>query len=96
MRKLQLKEEKQLRQKIRNYLDYCDQFEPDYVFALDIMGEPLISLYLAQLNLEEYALKTRKYHLIGVVQAGHALYNCSDQLLSPFQNTLLPFYQSPN
>jgi len=95
MRKLHLKEEKQLREKIRNYLDYCDQFEPDYVFALDIIGEPLLSLYLAQLNLEEYALKTRKYHLIGVVQAGNTLYNWSNQLLSPFHNTLPPFYQSP-
>lgn len=95
IRKLKLKEEKQLRNKIRNYLDYCDQFEPDYVFGLDILGEPLLSLYLAELNLEEYYQKERKYRLIGVVQVGNTLFNWSDNYFSPFRETLAPFYQSP-
>jgi hypothetical protein len=95
IRYLKLKDEIQLRHKIKAYLDYCDEFDPDYVFALDILGEPLLSLYLAQLNLEEYLQKERKYQLIGVVQVGHTLYNWSQQLLSPFQKDLPPFYQSP-
>jgi hypothetical protein len=68
VRELRLARESHLRQKIQAYLARCDLFCPDYVFAPDILGESLLSLYLARLSWEEYRSKPRAYQLIGVVQ----------------------------
>lgn len=94
VRELNLAKEKQLREKIKNYLNRCDQFNPNYVFSLDIIGEPLLSLYLARLTWQEYRLKSRNYQLIGVVQVGAILYNWSEPIL-PIKNFELPYYNSP-
>ncbi|EAZ88063.1 hypothetical protein [Crocosphaera chwakensis] len=94
IRKLQLANEKKLRKTIKEYLNRCDKFSPDYVFAPDIIGEPLISLYLANLSLQEYWNKPRIYHLIGVVQIGEILYNWTEKSV-PCQDSLLPYYNSP-
>lgn len=77
-RRLVLNKEDKIREKIKHFLDRCDRFSPDYVFAPDIIHEPLLSLYLAQLTLEEYHRKRRNYKLIGVVQVGYSLYEMSE------------------
>lgn len=104
VRELRLASEQQLRQRVKNYLSCCDNFSPDYVFALDVFGEPLISLYLARLSWEEYWCKARPYTLIGVVQVGAVLYNWQ-MLLRRYRlqyqkvglqsSSFLPFYDSP-
>ena len=92
-RKLCLADEAKLREKIRHYLDRCSQFNPDYIFAPDIIGEPLLSLSLARITWEEYCEESRNYQLIGVVQVGHSLYNYSKQNL-PSKDNFLPHYRS--
>jgi hypothetical protein len=94
LRELRLASEQELRQKVRNYLDRCQEFSPDYVFALDIIGEPLLSLYLARLSWQEYWEKPRNYALIGVVQVGNIIYNWQETNL-PVKNSLPPHYESP-
>lgn len=85
-----------LREYIAYFFDRCDKFSPDYVFAPDVIGEPLLSLYLSKIAWEEYSSKQRDYHLIGVVQAGHAIYNWSEQKASvPSVDALLPFFSTP-
>ncbi|MDJ0676735.1 MAG: hypothetical protein QNJ36_15380 [Calothrix sp. MO_167.B42] len=94
VRDLGLASEPKLRQKIRDYLERCDKFCPDFVFTQDIFGEPLLSLYLARLTWEEYWLKPRKYTLIGVVQVGYAIYNWQQKVV-PRLDCLPPHYESP-
>ncbi|MEA5511958.1 hypothetical protein VB715_19480 [Crocosphaera sp. UHCC 0190] len=94
IRELHLANEKKLRKTIQDYLKRCDYFSPDYVFAPDIIGEPLISLYLARLSLEEYWKQPRSYQLIGVVQVGEILYNWTEKSV-PSQDSFLPYYNSP-
>jgi len=94
IREYRLADENLLRQKVRDYLAKCDQFSPDYVFALDILGEPLLSLYLARLSWEEYWQKSRTYSLIGVVQVGYSLYNWAKPLI-PQLDSLPPHYNFP-
>jgi len=94
VRELRLALEQQLRQKIRNYLERCDCFSPDYVFAPDVFGEPLLSLYLARLSWEEYWRRSRPYDLIGVVQVGAVLYNWQEKAV-PQSDSFLPHYDSP-
>ncbi len=94
VRELRLASEQQLRQKIRNYLERCDSFNPDYVFAPDVFGEPLLSLYLARLSWEEYWRRSRPYDLIGVVQVGAVLYNWQEKAV-PQSDSFLPHYDSP-
>jgi hypothetical protein len=93
VREQKLAQEKQLRQQIRNYFERCDRFSPDYVFALDVYGEPLLSLYLARLSWEEYRNQPRTYTLIGVVQVGEPLYGWHE-LPIPQTDYLLPHYHS--
>lgn len=94
VRELRLADETQLRQKIREYLDRCDKFSPDYVFASDIIGEPLLSLHLARLSWQEYWQKPRSYILMGVVQVGTVLYNWPEQP-TPTSDAFLPHYATP-
>jgi hypothetical protein len=94
VRELKLAQEQQLRQQIRNYFQRCDRFNPDYVFAPDVYGEPLLSLYLARLSWEEYWNQPRTYTLIGVVQVGEPLYNWHEPPV-PQADYLLPHYRSP-
>lgn len=75
VRRTQLADSQDLRAWIVCFLERCQKFNPDYVFSPDIIGEPLLSLYLAKLTWEEYSAKSYSYQLIGVVQAGHSLYN---------------------
>lgn len=93
-RKLCLADAENLKLKIKYYLDRCSQFSPDYVFAPDIIGEPLLSLYLARISWEEYCNCNYNYQLIGVIQVGHTLYHYSANKL-PIKNDFLPYYQSP-
>jgi hypothetical protein len=93
IRELRLVEESFLRQKIRDYLERCDHIAPDYVFALDIIGEPLLSLHLARLCWQEYWVKPRPYTLIGVVQVGYSLYNWYSPPV-PQPDSFLPHYDS--
>jgi hypothetical protein len=83
-----------LRCRVKDYLDRCDQFSPNYVFASDIFGEPLLSLYLARLSWEEYERRSRSYVLIGVVQVGAVLYNWSQKAV-PVLDSFAPHYDSP-
>lgn len=94
VRELHLADEQQLRQRVKNYLDSCDNFSPDYVFAIDIFGEPLLSLYLARLSWEEYWRRPRSYTLIGVVQVGAAIYNWHQKPV-PQLDCFPPHYDSP-
>ncbi|MDY6785795.1 MAG: hypothetical protein SW833_25130 [Cyanobacteriota bacterium] len=94
VREVKLAREQQLRQQIRNYLERCDRFSPDYVFALDVYGEPLLSLHLARLSWEEYWNQPRTYTLIGVAQVGEPLYNWHE-LSVPQTDDFLPHYRSP-
>jgi hypothetical protein len=94
VRELNLAEEKKIREKIKHYLNRCDQFKPDYVFSLDLIGEPLLSLYLARLTWQEYHEKSRNYQLIGVVQVGNILYNWSKKII-PIEHSFPPYYNSP-
>ena len=94
VRDVRLADEKQLRQKIQTYLHRCDRFSPDYVFAYDIFGEPILSLHIARLSWEEYWRKSRTYMLIGVVQVGTVLYNWPEQPV-PSKDALLPHYTTP-
>ncbi|GAA6623054.1 hypothetical protein [Scytonema sp. NUACC26] len=94
VRQLYLASEQQLRQKIKEYIKRCDEFSPDYVFAPDIFGEPLLSLYLARLAWEEYWTRQRTYTLIGVVQVGSVIYNWSQKLV-PQPDSFPPHYESP-
>lgn len=89
-----LASEQQLRQKIQNYLNRCDKFSPDYVFAPDAIAEPLLSLHLARLCWEEYLYKSRTYTLIGVVQVGSTLYNWQEKSV-PQLDSLPLHYKSP-
>ncbi len=94
VRELRLADELQLRQTIKNYLARCDNFSPDYVFAPDVIREPLLSLYLARLSWEEYWRKPRAYALIGVVQVGAVLYNWRQKPV-PQLDSFPPHYDSP-
>ncbi|MDJ0578628.1 hypothetical protein [Crocosphaera sp.] len=94
IRKFNLASENKLRKIIHNYLKRCNSFSPDFVFAPDIIGEPLISLYLARLSWDEYWKEHRNYHLIGVVQMGAILYNWKEKSV-PSQDSFLPYYNSP-
>ncbi len=94
VREYRLADELQLREKVRNYFKQCDKFSPDFVFAPDIFGEPLLSLYLARIAWEEYWLRQRTYILIGVVQVGYELYNW-EQKPVPQSDSFLPHYESP-
>jgi|GEM_PF-1429699 len=94
IREVRLASEQHLRQKIRSYFERCAQFNPDYVFAPDIIGEPILSLYLARLSWEEYWLKPRDYSLIGVVQVGSVLYDWQETQI-PLKDSLLLHYNSP-
>jgi hypothetical protein len=85
----------QLAQKINFFLGECSEFSPDYVFAPDVFGEPLLSLHLARLTWEEYTRQSRNFTLIGVVQAGEALYNWSKEHLIPQKDAFPPHYQDP-
>lgn len=76
-RRLALANENKLREFIQQFLSRCDQFTPDYALAPDIINEPLLSLYLAKLALEEYNRTQRSYQLIGVAQVGYSLYHHS-------------------
>lgn len=93
IRETRLASEQYLRQKIREYLERCDKFSPDFVFMQDIFGEPLLSLYLAQLSWEEYWQRPRTYNLIGVVQVGYSIYNWHRKLV-PQLDSLPPYYES--
>lgn len=85
-----------LREYISSFLNRCDKFTPDYVFAPDVIGEPLLSLYLSRIAWEEYSSKKRDYYLIGVVQVGRAIYNWPQQKASvPTVDSLLPFFSTP-
>jgi hypothetical protein len=96
VRKKKLADEIQLRQTIRDYFYLCDRYSPDYVFAPDIIGNPLISLYLARLSWQEYQNRPRNYDLIGVVQVGAILYDYDWQENPiPSQESFLPHYYSP-
>ena len=94
VRELRLASEQQLRQKVREYLERCDKFSPDFVFMQDIFGEPLLSLHLAKLTWEEYWQKHRNYTLIGVVQVGYAIYNWHQKVV-PQSDCVPPHYESP-
>lgn len=94
IRKFRLAPEEDLRQKIRSYLDRCNLFSPDYVFALDVIREPILSLYLAHLSWEEYQSKSRPYKLIGVVQVGQTIYEWQFPPI-PLQTSFPPYYNSP-
>ena len=94
VREVRLASEVQLRQKISQYLNRCDLFSPDYVFAPDIINEPILSLYLARLSWEEYWLKPRTYTLIGVVQVGNALNHWQQQNI-PLADSFPIHYNSP-
>lgn len=94
VRELRLADEQQLRIKVNAYLDCCDRFSPDYVFPLDIIGEPILSLYLARICWQEYWQKSRTYKLIGVVQIGTILYNSYYKSV-PQLDSFLPHYQTP-
>lgn len=94
VRKQKFASEQHLRRKVREYLERCDQFSPDFVFTQDILGEPLLSLYLARITWEEYWKKERNYTLIGVVQVGYSIYNWQQKLL-PQLNSFPPHYDSP-
>lgn len=94
VRELKLADCPQLRERLRIYFDRCDKFSPDYVFAPDVFGEPLISLHLARLAWEEYASRPRTYFLIGVVQIGDALYNWQN-FPTPQEDAVPPHYHSP-
>ncbi|NER19812.1 MAG: hypothetical protein F6J96_03450 [Symploca sp. SIO1C2] len=94
VRELRLADEKQLRQKVKDYLARCDNFSPDYVFAPDILGEPLLSLHLARISWEEYSCRPRNYILIGVVQVGAVLYNWWEKAV-PQSDSFPPHYDSP-
>ena len=64
IREVQLASEYHLRQHIHSYFERCDQFNPDYVFAPDIIGEPILSLYLARLSWEEYWFECDKVEMM--------------------------------
>ncbi len=93
-RETRLATEQTLRQNIAEFFDRCDRFSPDYVFAPDIIGEPLLSLHLAHLSLDEYARKSRTYQLIGVIQTGAILYKWESNSI-PQADGCLPHYNSP-
>lgn len=75
VRELKLASHQQFQKQFKIFFDRCDQFEPDYVFAPDVIREPLLSLHLARIAWQEYSSKPRPYQLIGVVQVGESLYN---------------------
>lgn len=94
IREAALSDRQKLQELIKNFLARCDKFSPDYVFAPDVINEPLLSLYLARIAWEEYQFKPRTYTLIGVVQVGYTLYNWQNHFL-PHEDLLLPHYYSP-
>lgn len=94
VRELKLASHQQFQKRFKTFFDRCDRFEPDYVFAPDVIREPLLSLHLARIAWQEYSSKPRPYQLIGVVQVGEGLYNWQDNF-QPHQEALLPHYYSP-
>lgn len=94
VRKPQLIEREKLKGLMNEFFNRCDKFEPDYVFAPDVIRESLLSLHLARIAWEEYLLKPRPYQLIGVVQVGDILFNWQENL-QPNHELLLPHYYSP-
>lgn len=100
VKKTELTNSQDLRTWIIAFLERCEKFNPDYVFAPDIIGEPLLSLYLARLTWEEYCINQYSYKLIGVVQAGYPLYNWpsinipQSDALPPYFNTAKSFLSS--
>lgn len=93
IRKFRLADEQQLQSQVKIFLERCNRFNPDYLFAPDIIGEPLLSLHVARLAWEEYSRQHRAYTLIGVVQVGAVLYNWH-QLSVPQKDSFLPHYDS--
>lgn len=93
VRELRLASDNDLLQKVQDYLNRCDCFNPNYVFAPDIFGEPLLSLHLARISWNEYWQKPRTYTLIGVVQVGAALYNWPTKPI-PQLDSFPPHYES--
>jgi hypothetical protein len=91
---LRLADESVLREKIRRFLDRCERFHPDYVFAPDVFSEPLVSLHLAQLILEEFDKSSYSFKLIGVVQAGYSLYSQGKEAKLPGHEVRLPHYRT--
>jgi hypothetical protein len=94
VRELKLTDFRKLQGQFKTFFDRCDRFEPDYVFAPDVIREPLLSLHLARIAWQEYSSKPRPYQLIGVVQVGEGLYNWQDNF-QPHLEALLPHYYSP-
>ena len=94
VREVRLASEVKLREKISQYLNRCDLFSPDYVFAPDIINEPILSLHLARLSWEEYWLKPRTYTLIGVIQVGNTLNHWQQQTI-PLPDSFPLHYSSP-
>lgn len=93
IRKTGLASHGRLKETIAQFLHRCDRFSPDYVMAPDVLGEPLLSLYLARIAWQEYCCKSRSYQLVGVVQVGDALYNWRSQ--PPQKDAFFPHYRSP-
>lgn len=93
VRRTGLADPQDLRAWIISFLGRCQKFNPDYVFAPDIIGEPLLSLYIARLTWEEYCIKQYSYQLIGVVQAGYPLYNWPSNDI-PQPDALLPYFNT--
>lgn len=94
VRELKLANRQQLQERLKTFFNRCDKFSPDYVFAPDVFGEPLISLHLSRIAWEEYSSRPRAYSLIGVVQIGYALYSRQD-FPTPQEDAILPHYHSP-
>lgn len=94
IREKRLKDEKELMQEINFFFNECDDLSPDYVFAPDVLGDSLLSLYLARLSWQEYHRKTRKFNLIGIVQVGHSLYSWSKEHRTPQKDSFLPHYHT--
>ncbi|HEY9697667.1 MAG TPA: hypothetical protein V6D10_10415 [Trichocoleus sp.] len=94
VREWKLASPQQFQKKFKTFFDRCDRFAPDYVFAPDVIREPLLSLHLARIAWQEYSSKPRPYQLIGVVQVGEGLYNWQDNF-QPHVEALLPHYYSP-
>jgi hypothetical protein len=64
-----------LKDYIRRYYARCANFSPHYVFAIDVYGEPELSLHLADLGRQVFQEQSYRFELIGVVQVGDFLYH---------------------
>lgn len=86
--------ERVLRQFITGFFERCDLFSPDYVLTPDIFNEPLLSLHIARIAIDEYSTKPRTYELVGVVQVGYTLYTQQDCYVPLQKDAPLPHYKS--